>query len=80
MVNENELRARRNMIILMANGMPEALVMDADKLDDRMNDLFIEKIGCRDFTSEDEEASYVKGAEQMMFAEAVKVFEQSKGD
>ncbi|AUZ67096.1 hypothetical protein V8J08_000927 [Citrobacter amalonaticus] len=71
MVNENELRARRNMIILMANGMPEALVMDADKLDDRMNDLFIEKIGCRNFDSEKEEANYVAGVEMMMFVDAL---------
>ncbi|WP_407210776.1 hypothetical protein [Citrobacter werkmanii] len=71
MVNENELRARRHLIILLANGIHEALAMDADKLDDRMNDLFIEKVGCRNFASDEEEDSYVDGVEKMMLAEAL---------
>ncbi|MBJ8674496.1 hypothetical protein I5375_01150 [Citrobacter freundii] len=71
MVNENELRARRHLIILLANGVHEALAMDADKLDDRMNDLFIEKVGCRNFANDEEEDSYVDGVEKMMLAEAL---------
>mgnify|MGYP007066904711 CR=1 FL=1 len=71
MVNENELRQRRHLIILLANGVQDALALDADKLDDRMNDIFIEKVGCRNFDSEKEEASYVAGVEMMMFVDAL---------
>ncbi|HCC4460651.1 TPA: hypothetical protein ACYSFR_001392 [Citrobacter freundii] len=71
MVNENELRARRHLIILLANGVQDALALDADKLDDRMSELFIEKVGCRNFDSDAEEDSYVAGVEMMMFVDAM---------
>lgn len=71
MVDANEIRARKALIILLAAGEEAALAMDVDQLDDALNQLCIEHVGCASKTDTDERIdSFYHGVETALFVAA----------
>lgn len=71
MVNANELRARRALIILLAAGEEAALAMDEEKLDAALDQLCIEHVGCAGKMDDDTADAFYKGVEAAMFSAAL---------
>lgn len=71
MVNANELKARRALIILLAAGETAALAMDAEQLDAALDQLCINHVGCQGKMDDVTADSFYHGVEAALFVQAI---------
>lgn len=70
MVDANELKARRALIILLAAGETAALAMDAEQLDAALDQLCINHVGCQGKMDDATADSFYQGVEAALFVSA----------